>query len=192
MEFQSIYNIFHLQKCIWKCRLRNVGDFTQREMTCGTSHELWARLALCSISLHWRHNERHGVSNHQPHDCLHNCEFRRRPRKISRSASLAFVRGIHRWPVNSPHKRPITRKMFPLGDVTMLLWLCIGRFYPHPTGLLHWFCGYQTILTNVVYINQVIYMRALEINLNSKSKLVSGCNCVLNLEKYEMCLYRPI
>ena len=35
------------------------------------------------------------------------------------SASLAFVRGIHRWPVNSPHKWPVTRKMFPFGDVIM-------------------------------------------------------------------------
>ena len=40
-------------------------------------------------------------------------------RKHQRSASLVFVRGIHRWPVNSPHKRPVTRKMFPFGDVTM-------------------------------------------------------------------------
>ena len=30
------------------------------------------------------------------------------------SASLAFVRGIHRWPVNSPHKGPVTRKCFHL------------------------------------------------------------------------------
>ena len=30
------------------------------------------------------------------------------------SASLAFVRGIHRWPVNSPHKGPVTRKIFPI------------------------------------------------------------------------------
>ena len=37
-----------------------------------------------------------------------------------RSASLAFVHGIHRWPVNSPHKMPITRKMFPFDDVIML------------------------------------------------------------------------
>ena len=35
------------------------------------------------------------------------------------SLSLAFVRGIHRWPVNSPHKGPVTRKMFPFGDVIM-------------------------------------------------------------------------
>ena len=40
-------------------------------------------------------------------------------RKHQSSASLAFVRGIHRWPVNSPHKRPVTRKMFPLDDVIM-------------------------------------------------------------------------
>ena len=38
-------------------------------------------------------------------------------RKHQRSASLAFVRGIHRWPVGSPHKRPVTREMFPFGDV---------------------------------------------------------------------------
>ena len=38
-------------------------------------------------------------------------------RKHQSSASLAFVRGIHRWPVNSPHKGPVTRKMFPFDDV---------------------------------------------------------------------------
>ena len=37
--------------------------------------------------------------------------------KHQSSASLAFVRGIHRWPVNSPHKSPVTRKMFPFDDV---------------------------------------------------------------------------
>ena len=40
-------------------------------------------------------------------------------RKHQSSASLAFVRGIHRWSVNSPHKGPVTRKMFPLDDVIM-------------------------------------------------------------------------
>ena len=33
------------------------------------------------------------------------------------SASLAFVWGIHRRPVNSLHKWPVTRKMFPFDDV---------------------------------------------------------------------------
>ena len=37
------------------------------------------------------------------------------------SASLAFVWGIHRGPVNSPHKWPVTRKMFPFDDVIMFM-----------------------------------------------------------------------
>ena len=37
--------------------------------------------------------------------------------KHQSSASLAFVRGIHRGPVKSPHKWPVTRKMFPFDDV---------------------------------------------------------------------------
>ena len=40
-------------------------------------------------------------------------------RQDQSSASLAFVWGIHRWPVNSPHKRPVTQKMFPFDDVIM-------------------------------------------------------------------------
>ena len=40
-------------------------------------------------------------------------------RKHQSSVSLAFVRGIHRGPVNFPHKEPVTRKMFPFDDVIM-------------------------------------------------------------------------
>ena len=40
-------------------------------------------------------------------------------RKHQRSASLAFVRGVHRWPVNSLHKGPVMRKMLPFDDVIM-------------------------------------------------------------------------
>ena len=40
-------------------------------------------------------------------------------RKHQSSASLAFVWGIQRWPVNSPHKGPVTRKMLPFDDVIM-------------------------------------------------------------------------
>ena len=41
-------------------------------------------------------------------------------RKHQRSASLAFVRGISRGPVNSPHKWPVTRKIIPFDDVIMI------------------------------------------------------------------------
>ena len=40
-------------------------------------------------------------------------------RKHQSSASLAFVREIHRGPVNSPHKWPVPRKLFPFDDVIM-------------------------------------------------------------------------
>ena len=69
--------------------------------------------------LQWHHNGRDSVSNHQPHDCLLNRLFRRKSKKNQRPASLAFVRGVHRWPVNSPYKWPLTRKMFPFDDVIM-------------------------------------------------------------------------
>ena len=62
--------------------------------------------------LQWRHNGRDGVSNHQRLDCL-------LKEKNQNSALLAFVRGIHRWPVDSLHKGPVTRKMFPFDDVIM-------------------------------------------------------------------------
>ena len=42
-------------------------------------------------------------------------------RKYQSSASLAFVRGINMWPVNSPHKGSVTRKMFPFDDVIMIM-----------------------------------------------------------------------
>ena len=72
-----------------------------------------------TCNLQWRHNERDCVSNHRRLDCLPNRFSRVDQRNHQSSASLAFVRGIHQWPVNSPHKGPVTRKMFPFDDVIM-------------------------------------------------------------------------
>ena len=85
-------------------------------------------------SLQWRHNGRGDVSNRQPHDCLLNHLFGRRSKKHQSSASLAFVRGIYRWSVNSPHKWPVTRKMFPFDDVIM--WL-IHLKHSYQSGIGH-------------------------------------------------------
>ena len=71
-------------------------------------------------------------------------------RKYQSSASLAFVRGIHRWPVNSPHNRPLTRKMSPF-DTSSLFYIstCIYMIWsilynsftvsslPNPLGDIH-------------------------------------------------------
>ena len=42
-------------------------------------------------------------------------------RKHQSSVSLAFVRVIHRWPMNSSLKWPVTRKIFSFDDVIILL-----------------------------------------------------------------------
>ena len=61
-------------------------------------------------TLLWRHNGRDGVSNHQPHVCLLNHLFRRRSKKTSKLRVTGLCAGIPRWPVNSPHKWPVTPK----------------------------------------------------------------------------------
>ena len=59
-------------------------------------------------------------------------------RKHQNSASLAFVRGIHRWPVNSPHKGPVKGKMIPFDDVIM------DSFYGNDNFIcIHCFCFFQ-------------------------------------------------
>ena len=56
--------------------------------------------------------------------------------KHQSSASLAFVWGIHRGPVNSPHKWPVTRKIFPFDDVIMIF--VAIKFMPPTTTYFVW------------------------------------------------------
>ena len=66
-------------------------------------------------------------------------------RKQQSSASLAFVWGIHRLPVNSPHKGPVTRKMFPLDDVIM----CPGHLTFTLLGIHSGTCASRALLVTV-------------------------------------------
>ena len=70
--------------------------------------------------LQWRHNDHDSVANHQPHGCLLNCMFRRRSKKTSKLCVTGLCGGNSPGPVNSPHKGPVTRKMFPFDDVIMM------------------------------------------------------------------------
>ena len=70
-------------------------------------------------SLQWRHNDHDGVSNHQPGGCFLNRLFRRRSKKTSTLRITGLCAGNSPGPVNSPHKGPVTRKMFPFDDVIM-------------------------------------------------------------------------
>ena len=72
-----------------------------------------------NFSLHWRHNNHNGVSDHQSHGCLLNRLFRRRSKKVSKLRVTGLCVGNSPGPHNSPHKWPVTRKMFPFDDVIM-------------------------------------------------------------------------
>ena len=101
------------------------------------------------LTLPWRHNDRGGVSNHQLHDFLLKRFSGSDQRKHQSSASLAFVWGIHRWLVNSPHKWLVTREMFPFDGVVMECF--IGRVIkgPHSVYSLEW-------ITDVSMVNRVL------------------------------------
>ena len=80
-----------------------------------------------TITLRWRHNGRDSVSNHQSHHCLPNRLFRRTSKKTSKLCVTGLCVGNSPGPVNSPHKWPVTRKMFPFDDVIMTYFPCIQR-----------------------------------------------------------------
>ena len=84
--------------------------------------------------LQWRHLDHDSVSNHQPHDCLLNRLFRRRSKKTSKLRVTGLCVGNSPGPVNSPHKGPVTRKMFPFDDVIMLQLYVDADYYRKSTS----------------------------------------------------------
>ena len=75
-------------------------------------------------SLQWRHNERDGVSNHQPHGCLFKRLFKAQIKKTSKLRVTGLCEGSSPVTGEFPHKGPVPRKMFPFDDVIMFLSFC--------------------------------------------------------------------
>ena len=71
-------------------------------------------------SLQWRHNGCDSVSNTSLTIVYSTVYSDADQRKHHSSASLAFVWGICWGPANSPHKWPVTRKMFPFDEVIII------------------------------------------------------------------------
>ena len=72
-------------------------------------------------------------------------------RKHQSSSSLAFVRGIHQSPVNSPHKWPVTQKMYPFDDVIMKTAWCGQPI--RSTEFLWWECTYRPFVQGICLLN---------------------------------------
>ena len=103
-------------------------------------------------------------------------------RKHQSSASLSFVWGIHRWLVNSPHKGPVMRKMFPFDEVIMhqLVMLASKRF------TLHVLCKKSmTIFSLNMNDNFDIMIETLHI-LNKGNKLIDAKHDIV------YCLHKKI
>ena len=63
--------------------------------------------------------------------------------------------GVHRCPVNSPHKRPVTRKMFPVDDVIIVPADVIDRLYiRHQNKTSKWTMRHVTLLRR--YMNAAV------------------------------------
>ena len=71
----------------------------------------------CNFPITMTSHERHVVSIHRSFDCLFNSLYVPTSKKHQSPHYWPSVRGIHRWPVNSPHKGPATRKMLSFDDV---------------------------------------------------------------------------
>ena len=82
-------------------------------------------------------------------------------RKHQRSASLPYVRGIQQWPMNSPHKWPITRKMFPFDDVIMGYWQMLGESLTWVPGErfqnTYELLSVRALENSILYKNQILH-----------------------------------
>ena len=96
---------------------------------------LW-HCETCWYPLRWRHHGLDSVPNHQPHDCLLNRSFGHRSKKTSKLRVTGLCVGNSQGPVNSPHKGPVTRKMFPFDDAIMNKDLTARFFYKYDINVI--------------------------------------------------------
>ena len=117
-------------------------------------------------------------------------------RKHQSSASLAFVRGIHRGPVNSPHKWPVTRKMFPFDDVIMICpngddTLLQGSLWKH-VYIIHHLIGTVNIVTFITFLSKLSLLSLLLVLIVSIiSKYSSFIHIIANIIVFCCCHHHP-
>ena len=75
-------------------------------------------------------------------------------------SSLAFVRIIHRWPMNSPHKGPVTRKMFPFDDGLYGIYIYLSDGWCHESHTflaIYALTPHRAKMLTAKYISQIHY-----------------------------------
>ena len=71
------------------------------------------------FTLQWRHDERDGVPNHQPHDCLLKLLFAHRSKKTPKLRVNSLCEGNSSVTSEFPSQRASNAEMFPFDDVIM-------------------------------------------------------------------------
>ena len=139
----ALSNVYVLTKCFEFWFEFNCYALWFRRVSCNHMQYQRYMISTCPghlITLHWRHDERDGVLKHRRLDCLLNrFFFGQKSKKTSKLCVTGLCGGIHRAPVNSPHKRPVTPKMFPFNDVIMI---CGKILVVSVLNILHWYYPY--------------------------------------------------
>ena len=111
----------------WYSAIRYLAGYT-----CNIRRKLQRPIAMAekiilptgNVALQWRHNEFHGVWIHRRLYCMFNLY----QIKYQGPRHWPFVRGIHRWPVDSQRKGPVTGKQFLFDDVNIVRRLLTSLF----------------------------------------------------------------
>ena len=123
-----------------------------------------------SVALQWRHNGRYSFSNHQPHDCLLNCLFRRRSKKTSKLRVTGLFAG------NSPVTGEFPAQMVSYAENVSIWWrhhewtIASATCRLQAQVLNEWL--YEHLLSNPLYI---IFKTAINI-----CWVKSNCNVLTN------------
>ena len=119
------------KKSTWGSLISGQAMYDYTSLKCVLNYKGTGEWLYDDIPLQWRHNDHDDFSNHQPHGCLLNRLFRRRSKKTSKLRVTGLCVGNSPGPVNSPHKGPVTRKMFPFDDVIMQTAISVSHRTSH-------------------------------------------------------------
>ena len=104
------------------------------------------------ITLDWRHNGHHGVSNHLPHHCLFNRLFRRRWKKPSKLRLTGLCVGNLPVTCEFPAQMVSNAEKFPFDDVIMIYllyirdWLSLCWWWPGDNVRYHLHSGWRYLI----------------------------------------------
>ena len=142
----------------------------------------------CGKSLQWRHNERDGVSNHQPHDCL----FNRYSRRRSKNTSKLCVTGLHEG--NSPLTGEFPAQMASNAEIVSIWWrhhvvflICEKYWNEHDGTYVQYDVMTRVILSMTLFSTEMLYFVIMYIHSFLRLVLLCFKGLLLIVKTVEFC-----